>query len=172
MYSFGRTNTHFEKEVIFTARIYKTIRLAYETKYWIDQLILYRTEQLQRSIRENGLSDRIETVVLDMTDKELDGVSINITLNVTVGSIIEQVVRHSRGLTIEDWRRISTEAELAKKRIKDSNQDDSTPRIYINEQIFRELEDLQVLLREDSPRVPKMSYVIKLAVYNLFKSIN
>lgn len=157
--------------VIITARIYKTIRFAYETKYWIDQLILYRTEQLQRSIRENGLSDKIENILLDMTDKELDGVSINVSLNVTVGSIIEQAVRHSRGLTIKDWRKVSAEADLAKKQIKDGNQDDSTPRIYINEQILQELEDLQVMLREDSPRVPRMSYVIKLAIFNLYKTM-
>ena len=157
--------------MIITARIYKTVRLAYETKHWIDQLILKRTEQLQRSIRQNALYDRIEARLLDMTDdKELDGVSINVTINVTVGSIIEQAVRYSRGMTIEDWRKLSTEAEAAKKKIKDSNQDDSTPRIYINEQIFRELEDLQVLLREESPRVPRMSYVIKLAVFNLYKT--
>lgn len=162
---------HILKGVIITARIYKTIRFAYETKYWIDQLILYRTEQLQKSIREKGLSERIEGILLDMTDQELDGVSINVTLNITAGSIIEQAVKYSRGLTIEDWKSISSEAENAKKQIKDSSQDDSTPRVYINEQIYRELEDLQTLMREDSPRVPRMSFVIKLAVYNLYKTL-
>jgi hypothetical protein len=106
-----------------------------------------------------------------MTNQELDGLSINVTLNVTVGSIIESATRQSRGLTIDDWKRISSEAEIAKQQIKDSSQDDSTPRVYINEQIYRELEDLQKLLREDRPRVPRMSYVIKLAVYNLFKTL-
>ncbi len=164
-------NLNTQREAFITARIYKTIRFAYETKYWIDKLILFRSEQLQKSIREDGLFDRIEAILLDMTNQELDGLSINVTLNVTVGSIIESATRQSRGLTIDDWKRISSEAEIAKQQIKDSSQDDSTPRVYINEQIYRELEDLQKLLREDRPRVPRMSYVIKLAVYNLFKTL-
>lgn len=153
------------------ARIYKTIRLAYETKYWIDKLILYRTDQLQRDIREYGLPDKIECQLFNMYKEELNGVSVNVTLNVTVGSVIEQAVRYSRTLKNEDWHKISAEVETAKKSIMDRTQDDFTPRVYINEQIYRELEDLQRFLREDNPRVPRMSFVIKLAVYNLYKSI-
>ncbi len=152
-------------------RIYKTIRFAFETKYFIDQIIIYRTNQLQKSIRENGLIDKIDAQLLDLNDEELNGVSINVSLNVTVGSVIEQAVRFSRGLDISDWRKIALEVEAAKKQIKDCSQDDSTPRVYINESIYRELEDLQLSLREDGSRVPRMSYVIKLAIYNLYKSI-
>jgi hypothetical protein len=152
------------------ARIYKTIRFAYETKYWIDELVNIRTEQLQKSIREEGLQERIENQLLDLNEKSLDGVSINVSLNVSVGSIIEQAVRFSRNLTLEEWRSLSSEAENAKRRIKDNAGNDATPRIYISEQIYRELEDLQAFLREDGARVPRMSFVIKLAIYNLYKS--
>lgn len=82
-------------------RIYKTIRLAYETKYWLDQLIDRRTERLKKSIREKGLQDRIEEQLLKMNGEELNGVSVNVSLNVTVGSVIEQAVRYSRDLTVE-----------------------------------------------------------------------
>lgn len=151
-------------------RIYKTIRFAYETKHWIDELIRLRTEQLQKSIRENSLQDRVEDQLLNMNEEDLDGVSINISLNVTAGSIIEQAVRYSRTLSIDDWNALSVEVENAKKLINDNNQNDSTPRIYISEQIYRELEDLQSSLRQEAARVPRMSFVIKLAVYNLYKS--
>ena len=151
-------------------RIYKTIRFAYETKYWIDELIRLRTDQLQKSIRENNLQGRIEDQLLNMNEDDLDGISINISLNVTAGSIIEQAVRYSRTLSIDDWNALSVEVENAKKLINVNNQNDSTPRIYISEQIYRELEDLQSSLRQEAARVPRMSFVIKLAVYNLYKS--
>lgn len=153
------------------SRIYKTIRFAFETKYWIDQLVMHRTAQLQRDVREYGLSEKIESQLLNMNEQELNGVSVNISLNVTAGSVIEQAVRYSRELKNEDWHKLSAEVESAKKLIKDRTHDDSTPRLYISEQIYRELEDLQRLLREDSARVPRMSFVIKLAVYNLYKTI-
>ncbi|WP_249028650.1 hypothetical protein [Tannockella kyphosi] len=153
------------------ARIYKTIRFAYETKYWIDRLIARRTEQLQKDIRTNGLQDCIEEQLLTMNEDSLDGISINISLNVTVGSIIEMAVRSSRNLTVEQWNSLSQECEIAKRSIEDSSQNDSTPRIYISENIYRELEDLQSLLRQEGLRVPRMSYVIKLAVYHQFKNI-
>lgn len=162
------TTTHIER-IDFMGRIYKTIRFAYETKYWIDELVTARTEQLQKSIREEGLQDRIEEQLLNMNEDDLDGISINISLNVSVGSIIEQAVRDSRNLKEEDWNALSLEVETAKRLIKNSNQNDSTPRIYISEQIYRELEDLQSILRQDGSRVPRMSFVIKLAVYNLYK---
>lgn len=153
------------------ARIYKTIRFAYETKYWIDRLIARRTEQLQKDIRTNGLQYCIEEQLLTMNEDSLDGISINISLNVTVGSIIEMAVRSSRNLTVEQWNSLSQECEIAKRSIEDSSQNDSTPRIYISENIYRELEDLQSLLRQEGLRVPRMSYVIKLAVYHQFKDI-
>lgn len=156
--------------MIILSRIYKTIRFAYETKYWIDELIRLRTCQLQKSIREDDLQERVEDQLFNMLTDELDGISVNVSLNVTAGSIIEQAVRYSRTLSVDEWNKLASEVENAKKSINDSKQYDSTPRLYISEQIYRELEDLQFLLRQDSARVPRMSYVIKLAVYNLYKS--
>lgn len=151
-------------------RIYKTIRLAYETKYWLDQLIDRRTEQLKKSIRENKLQDRIEEQLLQMNIEELDGVSVNVSLNVTVGSVIEQAVRYSRNLTVEQWNALAGEVESAKRRIEDTSQNDVTPRIYLDQEIFRELEDLQTFLRPEGARAPRVSFLIKLAAYNLYKN--
>ena len=151
-------------------RIYKTIRLAYETKYWLDQLIDRRTEQLKKSIRENGLQDRIEEQLLRMNGEELNGVSVNVSLNVTVGSVIEQAVRYSRNLTIEQWNALAGEVESAKRRIEDTSQNDVTPRIYLDQEIYRELEDMQLFLRQEGERVPRISYVIKLSAYNWYKN--
>ena len=151
-------------------RIYKTIRLAYETKYWLDQLIDRRTEQLKKSIRENGLQDRIEEQLLKMNGEELNGVSVNVSLNVTVGSVIEQAVRYSRNLTVEQWNALAGEVESAKRRIEDTSQNDVTPRIYLDQEIYRELEDMQLFLRQEGERVPRISYVIKLSAYNLYKN--
>ena len=151
-------------------RIYKTIRLAYETKYWLDQLIDRRTERLKKSIREKGLQDRIEEQLLKMNGEELNGVSVNVSLNVTVGSVIEQAVRYSRDLTVEQWNALAGEVESAKRRIEDVGQNDVTPRIYLDQEIFRELEDLQTFLRQEGQRAPRTRYVIQLAAYNLYKN--
>jgi hypothetical protein len=155
------------------ARIYKTIRLAFETKYWIDQLIEKRTELLQASIRDDKLQERIEAQLFELNNKDLDGISINISLNVTVGSVIEQAVRYSRNLSEGDWRRLAMETEAAKKSIKSTTRNDSTPRIYLSEEIYRELEDLQIVLKRvlGTERLVRISFAIKLAVYNLYKSL-
>lgn len=155
------------------ARICRTVRLSYEAKYWIDRMIVYRTEELQKSIREDNLLERIESRIFEISnEKDLNGVSVSISLAVTVGSVIEEAIRLSRGLSLEDWQNISKEAEQAKKHINGNNEVEATPRFCIDEKIFREIEDLQIALRGDSPRVARMSYIIKLAVYNLFKKYN
>lgn len=150
-------------------RVYKTVRLAYETKLWIEQLIVARNRELQKEIRENQLIDLLENSLFDANGELLNGISINISLNVTGGSVIEQAVRYSRGFTLEEWQKIVIEMESEIKTINDVSLDDSTPRLYINQEIIIELEELQIFLKRDGGRPPRLSYIIKLVIYALKK---
>ena len=157
-------------------RVFKMFRFAWETKYWLDRLIALREEELQKSIR-GGRQEKIEKKLLDPDSpdlfSEMDGVSVNVTLNVTAGSVIEQAVRHARGLKPEDWEELSVEMESAKKKIEDNvSGKDATPRVCMNLEIYRELEEIRRMLKEKGSglRVPRMTYIIKLVVFNLFRS--
>ncbi len=151
-------------------RIYKAFRFAYETKYWIDCLVSKYSEELHQNIR-NGLQDDVESTIQAKYNNQLKGIAVTILLNVTAGSIIEQAVIMSRKLTEEDWSIIADEIENAKGKIISKKLEDATPKVYISEKIYKELEDRQYLLRGDNPRVPKMSYVIKLAVYYMYREV-
>lgn len=149
-------------------RIYKAFRFAYETKYWIDNLISKYDEELQRQL-QNELLTKIEADINNKYADCLVGVASTLTLNVTAGSIIDLAINHTKNLSSTDWSNLADEVEIAKNKIKDTTLNDSTPKVYISQETYDELEHLQNKLRGDNPRVPKKTYVIKLAVYYLYK---
>lgn len=149
-------------------RIYKAFRFAYETKYWLDCLISRLSEQLHQNLR-NGLQDDIEEMITHSFDEKLRGVAVTVSINVTAGSIIEQAVIMTRDLTVQDWKGLADEVERERAKIASRELDDATPKVYLSERIYKELEDRQYMLRGDNPRVPKMPYVIKLAVFYMYK---
>lgn len=54
------------------AKVYKTVRLAYETKIWIDKLIVYRERQLQVEIK-NGLIKKLEEEIQSQFNELVNG---------------------------------------------------------------------------------------------------
>lgn len=149
-------------------RIYKAFRFAYETKYWIDNLISKYDKELQRQL-QNKLLTNIEADINKKYSDCLIGVSSTLTLNVTAGSIIDLAIDKTKNLTTADWLKLADEVEVEKIKIKDTTLNDSTPKVYISQETYNELEHLQNKLRGNNPRVPKKTYVIKLAVYYLYK---
>lgn len=149
-------------------RIYKAFRLAHETKYWIDSLITKYDEALQKQI-EDGLQDQIENDITSKYATISNGIAFTFTINVTTGSIIDKAIEETKNLTVEEWQQLSSEAEIQKNNIEDSEIKDATPSVYLLQTTYDELENLQSKLRGDSPRVPKKAYIIKLAVYYLYK---
>lgn len=146
-------------------KVYKSVRLAYEAKYWIDCLIEKRTKVLQKEIKENKIFLEIENEIFKLHEQSLDGVSVSISLNVTIGSIIEQAVRFTRNLDKKEWISISSDMETEIKKIQSNCFDDSVPRLYINEEILEELEEMRLKFKEPGKRIPRLSYIIKLVVY-------
>ncbi|MGN0408896.1 MAG: hypothetical protein ACI4E3_00660 [Candidatus Fimousia sp.] len=151
-------------------RIYKAFRFAYETKYWLDCLVSNYNDNLQIQLN-NGLLTRIENDINAKYSHALEGVSSTITLNVTTGSIIDRAIELTKSLATEDWLFLAKEVEIQKSKIKDSSLNDSTPKVYILQTTYEELENLQHRLRGDNPRVPRKTYIIKLAVFYLYQQI-
>ena len=145
-------------------RVYKTFRLAYETHYWLHMLVEYQDKQLPNNILEN-----IENDILNKY--QLDGYAFFFTLNATTGTIIELAVKEAENLTLDEWNDLAIEVEKAKHNIKNFNEKFSTPKVLLSKRTIQKLEEYQINLRQDNKRVPIMPYVIKLAVYNLYKKL-
>lgn len=149
-------------------RIYKAFRFAYETKCWIDCLISKYDGDLQKQIQD-GLMNQIEDEIASKYANIRNGIAFTFTLNVTTGSIIDMAIEETKELTTKEWKELAKEAEIQKNYIEDSDLKDATPSVYLLQSTYDELENLQNKLRGDNPRVPKKAYVIKLAVYYLYK---
>lgn len=148
-------------------REYKTFRFSYDAKYMLDQLIFYYEQKLhERTVKEDLLDNITDTV---METYDLYGVSVNLDLRITAGSVIELAVKSTNNLTLSDWKILESEVETIKKEIHNYSTEDAVPRVYIAKDTIRQLEDLHFSLREDSPRGPKIPYIIKLALYHLYK---
>ena len=145
-------------------RVYKTFRLAYETKYFIHKLVEYQDKQLPNNILENIENDILEKY-------PLDGFAFFFTVNATTGSIIELAVKEAEKLDLAEWNAIAAEVEKAKLNIKDFDEKFSTPKVLLSQRTIQKLEEYQFKLKQDNKRVPIMPYVIKLAVYNLYKKL-
>ena len=83
------------------ARINKTVRLAHETKLWIDELVSIKELELREEL-SNGLISKLEESLFNTNEEILNGVSCNVVLKVTSGSVIEQAYRN-----IQNIRKIS-----------------------------------------------------------------
>ena len=145
-------------------RIYKTFRFAYETKYWIDWLIKQCNANLQEEIN-NGKLD-------SLGDEIARTYAAAISFNVTNGSIVDAAIKRAKILTTDQWDALAKEAETQKNHIHCTNTMDVTPTLYILQETCDDIENLQSKLRRGSKRGPLKAYIIKLAVYNLYKEMN
>ena len=148
------------------ARVNKTVRLAYETKLWIDELINIKELELREEIN-NGIISKLEEDLFSINSEILNGVSCNVILKVTSGSVIEQAYRNTKHYSLEDWSKIQ---KLMKRKLSEvdfSEETTVTPRLYIDDEILSELETYQDTWRSKEPgkRLIRLSYVIKLVVF-------
>jgi len=150
-------------------RVYKSVRLAYEAKVWINDLIAWRAEILQNELKD-GLNSRLEDEIFELNPEVLNGVSVNLVLKVTNGSVIEQAVRNTKHYDVTKWRQVARDMESAIKSIKNVNVEDITPRLYLKVDILDELERLRLKLKVDDS-IPRLSYVIKLVVFALHNEL-
>ncbi|MBF0015505.1 hypothetical protein HAX42_14985 [Enterococcus casseliflavus] len=147
-------------------RVNKTVRLAYETKLWIDELINIKELELREQINK-GLVPNLENQLFELNPMVLNGVSCNVVLKVTSGSVIEQAYRNTKHYSIDDWHKVIEIMKVEISKLNFSSESTVTPRLYIDEKILSELEKYQDTWRSKEPgkRLIRLSYVIKLVVF-------
>lgn len=148
-------------------RIYKTLRFSREAKYWLNKLISYYDKQLYNQLTNQNLLENAEKMLADTFS--LEGVSINLDLNVTTGSIIDLAIRLTDSFDLQDWRKLEDETDIASDKIPVDFEDNTLPRIYFPVETLERLEYLRIYLCEDAKRGPRQTYIIKCALYNLYK---
>lgn len=148
-------------------RIYKTLRISREAKYWLNKLISYYDKQLYNQLTNQNLLENAEKMLADTFS--LEGVSINLDLNVTTGSIIDLAIRLTDSFDLQDWRKLEDETDIASDKIPVDFEDNTLPRIYFPVETLERLEYLRIYLCEDAKRGPRQTYIIKCALYNLYK---
>ncbi|VRC35727.1 Uncharacterised protein [Streptococcus pneumoniae] len=151
-------------------RVYKSVRLAYEAKVWIDELIQEKERKIQELNKEDFL-DKLEKTLLKNHYDELNGLSFNIILKASIGSVIEESYRNTKHYPIDKWQKLRQQMERNVKNVNPNLETTVTPRIYLDEDVLAGLDDFRyVLMKEDcATRLPRLSYIIKLVVYSYWK---
>lgn len=148
-------------------RVYKTFRFSNEAKYWLNKIISYYEKQLYNQLKNQNLLENAEKLLVD--NFSLEGVSINLDLNVTTGSIIDLAIRLTDSFDLQAWRELEDETDSASDKIPINFEDNTVPRIYLPVRTLDRLEYLRIYLCEDAKRGPRQTYIIKCALYNLYK---
>ncbi|MCY8497742.1 hypothetical protein, partial [Bacillus atrophaeus] len=151
-------------------REYKTVRLSNEAKVWIDQLINRREHLLQSELKD-GLVTRLEDDLFKRHLDKLNGVSFNVVLKVSNGSVIEEAYRNTKDLSDVKWLEKLRELEsLSRTRKVENSSSTVTPRLYMDTNVMEGLEEYRKRFMTLDPerigkRPLKLSFVIKLVVY-------
>lgn len=146
------------------ARDYLNVRLAYETKYWLEELQEIKQQELNRRINE-GLIEDIENKIYD--EYSLNGISTTIILKVSASSIIEDAFNRTKMYSIEQWRVANSKLTYTEKEIDFKKTIGTlTPRLYLDINIIKGLESYcTMFMTEKNIRSVKLSYVIKCVIH-------
>lgn len=152
-------------------RVYKTVRLAYGAKVWIDELI-QKNERKIKELSQDNFLNTLEQTLLSNHYNELNGISCNIVLKASIGSVIEEAYRNTKHYSIDKWQRLRQEMEKDIKTVNPSLETSVTPRLYLDENVLDGLDEFRYhLMKEDNAtRLPRLSYTIKLVVYSYWKT--
>ena len=116
-------------------RVYKSVRLAYEAKVWIDELIQEKERKIQELNKVDFL-DKLEKTLLTDHYNELNGLSFNIILKASIGSVIEESYRNTRHYPIDKWQKLRQQMEADVKNVNPNLETTVTPRIYLDEDVL------------------------------------
>lgn len=145
-------------------REYLNVRLAYEAKYWLEELQELKQQELNKQIND-GVVEDIEKKIFE--EYKLNGVSITIILKVSASSIIEDAFKSTERYSIEQWQEVNNKLIYTEKEI-DNKKDIGTltPRLYLDTNIIKGLEAYcTAFMTEKNIRSVKLSYVIKCVVH-------
>ncbi|HEW7035359.1 TPA: hypothetical protein V0418_001409 [Streptococcus pneumoniae] len=147
------------------SREYKTVRIAHETKYMLNELILLKEEQLKSE--KSSLIDKYESILKEYEDFS-QGYSPTLSIMVSSGSILEAAyhfVKEKDDRQEIEWFQVL--GEIASQKVDYSQEVGTiTPRFYLFSDVLQGLEDYRYKLKPDSmQRVINLNYVIKIFIY-------
>ena len=155
------------------SRTYMNIRLAYETKYWLECLQEEVQKTLDSSINEHDMEKFEQLIVhkLEEQDSLLGAISITTFFKVSSSSVIEKAFRETKSYSQSEWTELAYQMKVMKVK-QDMEIGTLTPRLYLRNDIISELEKYQTLFKsEDMVRQVRMSYVIKLVTFAYYKKL-
>lgn len=147
------------------SREYKTVRIAHETKYMLNELIYLKEEQLKSE--KSSLIDKYESILKEYEDFS-QGYSPTLSIMVSSGSILEAAyyfVKEKDDRQEIEWPQVL--GEIASQKVDYSQEVGTiTPRFYLFSDVLQGLEDYRYKLKPDSmQRVINLNYVIKIFIY-------
>ena len=147
-------------------RIYKSVRLASVASFWFYVLIEFKQKQLEKEIAQ-GLIEKAENSLL-RDFPVLNGISRNISFKVSFSSIVEMCYRNTASYDSEDWDMLAQ--EMDKLSFKIDSDVSTTPKLYLDDEIWNGLQSYQRILRgENNRRILRLSYIIKLVIFAGYK---
>lgn len=148
---------------------YRTVRIAYETKYWLNELISAKEKKLKG--RKEMLIVKYETALRG--EQDLYGICPTLSLSVSAGSIVEAAYNYFMNIKDNlDWSSTQNQIETAKKEIStDIDVGTLTPRLYLYDDIYERLQDLRYELKPpEMQRGLMLNYVLKVLIFLYYQN--
>lgn len=152
------------------SREYKTVRIAHETKYQLNELIFLKEEQLKSE--KSSLIDKYESILKEYDDFS-QGYSPTVSIMVSSGSILEAAyyfVKEKDERKEIEWSQVF--AEVAGQKVDYSKEVGTiTPRFYLFSEVLQGLEEYRYKLKPESmQRIVNLNYIIKIFIYLYYHS--
>lgn len=144
---------------------YKTIRVAYETKYWLNELLDFKEIELKE--KKTDLVLKYELLLKQEKDF-IEGFSPTLSISVTHGSVIEAAYNYAnRNFEEIDWIQKRNDMEIAIKKINGKlDVGTLTPKFYLYTDVLDGLEEYQRKLKpEGMQRNLMLNFAVKLLVF-------
>lgn len=152
---------------------YKTIRIARETKYWLNELIDSKERKINE-VKKNLIEQEIK---LNKLDDYAKGYSATISIAVTSGSILEAAYNYAQKQKgIINWKdtidQLENEKRLFDKKFSNLDVGTLTPRFYLYSYVLNGLEEYRRELKPpEMQRILMLSYVVKLIIFVYYKAV-
>lgn len=150
----------------------KTIRVSQECRFWLDEILEIKRERI-KELKGESIPEKFENILRESNEARLQGLSVKVTISATVSSVIAEAIKTAGVLNEEIYNNLVKEMEEAKKNINIAlSTEGLTPNLCLFKEDWEILKKIQYRLKGNGGhRVPRESFVIKLLVFKLYRSI-
>lgn len=146
----------------------KSIRMAGETKEWLDKLIVDGQRELRNDVK-NGLLQKLEETLLQKYGDELMGTSLSVNLNVSISSVVQTAYHLTKEYSNDKWDELASSMKKVEG-LKNIESPSVNPKISFTTEVleglrFYQLEFLKLPTYKEAKKAINLGYVLKLVVY-------